>query len=258
MLQILQCTIAEVALYMSLIFVLALIRKRNDIVDIAWGIGFVIIAWFNFFIRPGYTLRQLLVSVLITLWGVRLAVYIGQRNRKKKEDFRYAQWRKDWGKYWVIRSFFQIFMLQGFFMLTIAYPVFFLHQRPQAPLGWLDALGVAVWLVGFYFEAVGDLQMTCFKENPANKGKIMQKGLWKYTRHPNYFGEVTMWWGIFIIMLSVPSGWMAVGSPIVITGLLLGVSGIPLLEKKYKGNAEFEAYARRTSAFIPWPPRSAH
>lgn len=252
---IILCTIMEVFLYMSLIFVIALLRKRNDIVDIAWGMGFVFISWFNFFIRPEYTPRQLLVTALITIWGVRLAIYIGQRNAKKKEDFRYAQWRKDWGKYWIVRSYFQIFMLQGFFMLLIATPVFFLQSNPQPGFNWLDWAGLSLWVVGFIFEAVGDLQMTCFKENPDNKGKVITTGLWRYTRHPNYFGEVAMWWGIFLIVLSVASGWKAIISPFIITFLLLKVSGIPMLEAKYKDNMEFQNYAKHTSPFFPWFPK---
>lgn len=249
-------SIIEVFAFMSLIFVIALIRKRNDIVDIAWGLGFIILTWFNFFMQPGYTPRQLLVSILITIWGLRLAIYIGGRNAKKKEDFRYAQWRKDWGKYWVVRSYFQIFMLQGFFMVLIASPVYFIQNQPQPPLAWLDWIGLGLWTVGLFFEAVGDAQMARFKDNPQNKGKIITTGLWSITRHPNYFGEVASWWGIFLIVVSVTPIWLALISPVIITFLLLKVSGIPMLEAKYKSNLDFQEYAKRTSAFIPWFPKS--
>lgn len=240
---------------MLFLFLLALLKKDNSIVDIAWGMGFIMIALFNFFIQPGFTPRQLLVTLLITIWGIRLVIYIYSRNRGKKEDFRYAQWRRDWGKYWVIRSFFQVFMIQGFFMVTIAYPVIILHYDVKPYFTWIDKLGLLLWIIGFYFEAVGDLQKTCFKVNPENKGKIMKTGLWKYTRHPNYFGESAMWWGIFLIMLNVPNGWLAVFSPAIITILLLGVSGIPLLEKKHENNKKYQEYAKRTSIFLPWFPK---
>ncbi len=255
MFQIILRSVLEVFLFMLFMFVLALIKKDNSIVDIAWGVGFIFLALFNFFIRSGFTPRQLLVTVLIVIWGLRLAIYIFSRNRGKKEDFRYAQWRAEWGKYWVIRSFFQVFMVQGFFMLTIAYPVIILHYDVKEPFNWLDKIGLLIWIIGFYFEAVGDLQKTCFKQKPENRGKLMTTGLWKYTRHPNYFGESAMWWGIFLIMLNVPFGWLAVFSPAAITILLLAVSGIPLLEKKYENNSEFQEYAKRTSVFLPWFPK---
>lgn len=244
-----------VFIYMSLIFLTALVRKRNDIVDIAWGLGFIVLAWFNFFRQADQTPRQLLVAILITLWGLRLALYIGGRNAKKKEDFRYAQWRKDWGKYWIIRSYFQIFMLQGFFMVLVASPIFFLQTKPQVGLSWLDWIGVGLWTIGFIFEGVGDWQMSRFKEKQENRGKVIISGLWRYTRHPNYFGEVAMWWGIFLIALSVVPIWQALISPLIITFLLLKISGIPMLEAKYKDNVDFQNYAKKTSAFFPWFPK---
>jgi len=253
--RIILCSIVEVFLYMNLIFVIALIKKDNGIVDIAWGLGFVLVALFNFFYIPGFTARQMLVTLLILLWGIRLAHYINCRNKNKPEDFRYAAWRKQWGKFWIIRTYFQVFMVQGFFMLVIVSPVFLLHYDNGARLGILEIIGVIIWLIGYLFQAIGDLQMMKFKKNPDNKGKIITSGLWKYTRHPNYFGESLMWWGIFLIVKNAVPGWWAVISPLTITFLLLFVSGIPLLEKKYKDNPEFQVYAKKTSIFIPWRPK---
>jgi steroid 5-alpha reductase family enzyme len=204
---------------------------------------------------PGWQFRRLLVSGFVIIWGMRLAIYIYLRNRGRKEDFRYAQWKKDWGKNWIIRSYLQVFILQGFFMLTIAYPLFLLAQNQTGHLICLDVTGIVLWLTGFFFEAVGDAQMRSFKQDSANKGKIMDRGLWKYTRHPNYFGESTMWWGIFIITLNAPYGWAAIFSPIIITFLLLRVSGVPLLEKKYESNPAYREYIRKTSSFLPMLPR---
>lgn len=253
--KIILCSIVEVFLYMNLIFLIALIKKNNSIVDIAWGIGFILVALFNFFYQPGFTARQMLVMLLIVLWGIRLAHYIYCRNRNKPEDFRYAAWRRQWGKYWVIRSYFQVFMIQGLFMLVVVSPVFVLHNDTGGKLGILEILGAALWLVGFLFQSIGDLQMSNFKKDAANKGKVMTSGLWQYTRHPNYFGETSMWWGIFLIVAGIPNSWWAIISPVTITFLLLFVSGVPLLEKKYKDNPEFQEYAVKTSAFIPWFPR---
>ena len=244
-----------VFLYMSLIFVLAWIKKDNSIVDIAWGIGFILVAVLTFFLETGFVSRHVLVTVMIFMWGTRLATHITIRNKGRGEDFRYAQWRKDWGKWFFIRSFFQIYLLQGFLLIIIAYPVLLINHSKESGTGFLDILGLIIWLIGFFFEAVGDYQLSKFKGKAENKRKIMTKGLWKHTRHPNYFGETAMWWGIFLIAFSVKNGWTAIVSPLLITFLLLKVSGITMLEKKYVGNQEFEGYAKRTSAFFPWFPK---
>ena len=143
-------------------------------------------------------------------------------------------------------------MLQGFLLLIIAYPVILINHSKETGIGFLDILGLIIWLKGFFFETVGDYQLSKFKRKTKNKGKITTQGLWKYTRHPNYFGETAMWWGIFLITLSVKNGWTTIVSPLVISFLLLKVSGVSMLEKKYLGNKEFEEYAKRTSAFFPW------
>jgi steroid 5-alpha reductase family enzyme len=244
-----------VFIFMSFVYVLAWIKKDNSIVDIAWGIGFILVAVLTFVLQPGWLSRHLLVTALVAIWGTRLAAHIALRKKGKGEDFRYAKWRKNWGKWFYIRSFFQIYMLQGIFLLIIAYPVLLVNHSDKEGLELPDILGFIVWLIGFVFEAVGDFQLSQFKKKAENKGKIIRQGLWKYTRHPNYFGEVTIWWGTFLIGLSVENGWTAIVSPLMITFLLLRVSGIPMLEKKYKGNKEFEDYAKRTSAFFPWLPK---
>jgi steroid 5-alpha reductase family enzyme len=240
---------------MSVIFMLAWIKKDNSIVDIAWGIGFILVAILTFFLEVGFEVRHILVTAMIFLWGARLALHIAIRKKGKGEDFRYAKWRKDWGKWFLIRSFFQIYMLQGLFLLIIAYPVMLINHSEEPGIAFLDILGLIIWSTGFFFEAGGDYQLSKFKSNPENKGKIIRHGLWRYTRHPNYFGETTMWWGIFLLALSVNNGWTAIVSPLTITFLLLKVSGITMLEKKYVGNKEFEEYAKRTSALFPWFPK---
>jgi steroid 5-alpha reductase family enzyme len=245
----------SIILYMSFIFILAWIKKDNSIVDIAWGIGFILVAILTFVLQPVLVTRHMLVTALILVWGTRLAAHIAIRKKGKGEDFRYAKWRKDWGKRFYIRSFFQIYILQGFFLLIIAYPVILINLSEEAGIGLFDIVGLGIWLLGFFFEAVGDYQLSKFKKKAENKGKIITHGLWKYTRHPNYFGETVIWWGIFLIALSVEKGWAAIVSPLLITFLLLKVSGITMLEKKYAGNKEFERYAKRTSPFFPWLPK---
>lgn len=246
-----------VFIYMTVIFIIALVKKDNSVVDIAWGIGFILVALLTFFLEGGFEVRHILVTALVVIWGMRLAAHIFIRNRGRGEDFRYAQWRREWGKWFLLRSFFQIFMLQGLLMLIIAYPVMLVSYSQETGISFLDAAGFILWLLGFFFEAGGDYQLARFKRDPGNKGKIMKYGLWKYTRHPNYFGETAMWWGVFLIALSVWAGWTAIISPLLITVLLLKVSGVTMLEKKYVGNREFEEYARRTGAFFPWFPKKA-
>jgi steroid 5-alpha reductase family enzyme len=241
-----------VFLYMSLIYMLAWIKRDNSIVDIAWGIGFILVAILTFFLETGFVTRHIFVTAMIIIWGSRLATHITIRNKGKGEDFRYAKWRKDWGRWFFVRSFFQIYMLQGLLLLIIAYPVMLINHSEDPGITFFDILGIIIWMTGFFFEAVGDYQLLKFKGKAENKGKIITQGLWRYTRHPNYFGETAMWWGIFLIALSVRNGWTAIVSPLAITFLLLKVSGISMLEKKYVGNKEFEKYVKRTSAFFPW------
>ncbi|MCR4408921.1 MAG: DUF1295 domain-containing protein [Candidatus Saccharicenans sp.] len=245
--------------YMNLVFILSLIKKNAAIVDIAWGLGFVLVVASNLaresLAHQAPDPRQLLTAVLVFIWGTRLSWHIYKRNKGKPEDYRYANWRQKWGKNFVLRSYFQIFILQGFFMLVILTPVLLVFKNRTAGLNLLDFLGLAVWLAGFFFEATADYQLRQFKKNPENRGRLITTGLWKYSRHPNYFGESVMWWGLFLIALSGPGGWPGIISPLTITWLLTRVSGVPLLEKKYAGNQEFEAYKARTSAFFPLPPR---
>lgn len=242
-------------LYMNVWFVVSLIQKRNDVADIAWGLGFILLSWVSFFYSHVYSFRGLFVSIFVSLWGIRLALHIYHRNKGKKEDYRYLSWRTQWGKWFYVRSYFQVYMLQGFLLFLIIQPVLFINTQ-GGRFGILDGLGACVWLIGFYFESVGDMQLRQFLSDPANKGKIMDQGLWRYTRHPNYFGEVLGWWGIFIIALSTPGALFTIIGPLTITVLILYVSGVPLLEKKYAGRPDFEAYKKRTSMFIPWPPKN--
>jgi steroid 5-alpha reductase family enzyme len=244
-----------VFVYMTAVFLIAVLAKDNSIVDVAWGPGFIMVAVVTFWLRPGFEARHLLITLLVAIWGLRLAIHIFLRNWGRGEDFRYAKWRKDWGRWFIPRSFFQVFMLQGIFMLIISSPLVLVNRSPESGLTLLDALGGILWLIGFLFEAIGDYELKRFKQKPESKGKIMTTGLWKYTRHPNYFGEAALWWGIWLIALSVDSGWAAIISPLTISFLLLKVSGVTMLEKKYAGNEEFAAYARRTSPFFPWFPK---
>lgn len=238
--------------YMLLMWLLALRLKDNSIVDIGWGMGFVLIVATYLWRTPDPSLVQMLMAALVALWAVRLSGYIYLRNKGKGEDFRYAAWRKEWGHTVVWRSLVQVFMLQGAIMLVVATPIHAVFVAEGTVVGPIQLLGAAVALVGIATEAVADTQMMRFKSIAANKGRIMQSGLWRYSRHPNYFGEAVAWWGLG--MLALPTWWALVG-PALITFLLLKVSGVAMLERKYTGNAAYDAYIQRTSAFVPWWPK---
>ncbi len=247
--------VAVVALHASLWFVVALKLRRNDVADVAWGTGFMILAFVGAFAAAAISNRGILVLALVTIWSLRLSLHIGLRNQGRAEDPRYGKWRQEWGRHATVRAYFQVFLLQGFLIVVILAPVTHILAHQSSDLTWLDVLGTAIWLTGFAFEAVGDLQLVRFKKHPGNRGRIITSGLWRYTRHPDYFGEVALWWGIWLIACSLPGGWTTVFGPATITVLILFVSGIPLLEKQYEGNTEFKEYQRRTSAFFPLPPK---
>ena len=241
--------------YATAWFVLSIFFKRNDIADIAWGLGYILLCGFYFFTQEA-SLRSEILYALVFLWGMRLSIHIFFRNKGKEEDSRYLQWRNEWGKWFYFRSFFQVFFFQGFFLLLIIFPVIVVSSSPQPSIGILDILGIILWVIGFFFEAVGDAQLSTFlKHRNKHKQKVLKTGLWKYSRHPNYFGEVTMWWGVFLIALSSPGGIFGIISPLIITALILFVSGVPLLEKKHSGKPEYEAYKKETSVFFPLPSK---
>ncbi|MCB2301001.1 DUF1295 domain-containing protein [Clostridium tagluense] len=248
-------SIGVIFVYMTVFFIVAQIVKNNSIVDMGWGLGFVVIAVYTLLTSGNYNFRSVIVTVLVFVWGMRLFYHILKRNLGKPEDFRYVAMRKKWGKLIIVMGFLQVFMLQGALMLVIAYPIIMNNATDTGSLGLLEIIGVVIWIVGFAFEALGDKQLKDFISDKKNKGHIMKWGLWKYTRHPNYFGEATMWWGIFIISLSSRSGIAGIISPILITLLLLFVSGVPMLEKHYKDNKEFQDYSKYTNIFVPWVPK---
>jgi steroid 5-alpha reductase family enzyme len=239
-------------LYMNFWFVVSLLIKRNDVADVAWGLGFVLLAWVSLFISETNSILGIIVTLFVTVWGLRLAWHVHSRNKGKTEDYRYLAWRKQWGKWFYMRSYAQVYMLQGTLLFLVALPVLVINNNLGGDVNILAMLGIVVWIIGFFFEVVGDSQLARFIKNKDNQGKLMTTGLWSYTRHPNYFGEVTLWWGIWLVALSVPYGWATVIGPLTITTLILKVSGIPMLEKKMTEHPDFAEYKKKTSVFIPW------
>ncbi|HSA97046.1 MAG TPA: DUF1295 domain-containing protein [Acidobacteriota bacterium] len=242
---------------MAATFALALRLKNNGIVDYAWGMGFIVLAAALLAREPAWYPAKALVLAAVLVWGLRLAIHIFLRNRGRGEDFRYAAMRQRWGRAVAVKSFFFVFMLQGLLLLIVALPITVVFGSPARPLSVLDGLGAVVFAAGFAFEVIADLQLADHIRNPANKGRLMTRGLWATTRHPNYFGEATLWWGLGLIALSSANGWIALLGPLAITLLLLFVSGVPLLERKYAGRPDWEAYKAKTPMFIPWFPKKA-
>lgn len=246
-----------VCLFMTFVYLIGLIKKDNGIVDIAWGIGFSLIAVYTYLNFAGSASKQLLITLLVLIWGSRLALYIALRNKNKGEDKRYADFRKRWKKYWPLQSYLKIYMLQGLLMLLISLPIIIVNTLGSPQLFLINIIGILLWEFGFIFETIADMQMLNFKSNKANKGKILKTGLWRYSRHPNYFGEAVAWWGIFLITIGSPIWWIALISPVLITYLLLKVSGVTLLEKNLSKRKGYQEYINETSAFLPLPPKTA-
>lgn len=244
---------------MTLLWLISLAVKDASIVDIFWGVGFVITNWAYFALTPeGNPGRKWLISILVTLWGLRLGIYLAYRNLPKGEDFRYRRWREQFGARWWWVSYFRVFLLQGVVMWVVSSPLLAAHISPTPGIGLLDIIGAVVWLAGFYFEAIGDWQLARFKADPSNEGKVLDTGVWRYTRHPNYFGDATQWWGFWLIAAGTLSitGLVTVISPILMTFLLLRVSGVAMLEKDIEERRpSYKAYIEKTSAFLPLPPK---
>jgi steroid 5-alpha reductase family enzyme len=247
---------AAVVVVMAVTWVVSVAVRDASIVDPVWGAGFVVVAWAVRIAVDGDDARQWLLVAMTTVWGLRLAGYLAWRKRGAPEDFRYQDMRARIGaRFWWV-SLFTVFLLQGTLMWVVSLPVQ-LGQVPDDPgLGVLAVLGVLLWAVGLGFEVVGDAQLARFKRDPANKGAVMDRGLWRYTRHPNYFGDACVWWGIALVAAESGLGAIGVVGAVVMTVLLRRVSGVPLLERSIgERRPGYAAYVARTSPFVPRPPR---
>lgn len=240
-----------------LVWLISLAKRDASIADVFWGLGFVVLAWLYRDLGDAGSFRTVLVPVLLTVWGVRLSAHILVRSRGRGEDRRYAAMRRRWGHRFPLVSLLTVFWLQAGVMWVVALPLLQV-QTASAPWSWLDGLGIALFAVGFVFEAVGDVQLLRFRADPASAGRVLDRGLWRYTRHPNYFGDATLWWGFGCLALATPAGaWVLVG-PALMTFLLRRVSGVTLLEKGLRESRPgYRDYVARTNAFVPSWPRSA-
>lgn len=239
----------------TLLWLVSLARKDVSIVDPAWGPMFVVVVWLSYLLAPGRTAAMLLLAVMVTLWGLRLGGYLLWRNWGEGEDKRYASMREAHGSSFAWVSLFKVFWLQAAIAWVVSLP---LQVGMHEGLAWRPwaLVGVAVWLVGLVFESVGDLQLARFKADPANEGEVLDHGLWRYTRHPNYFGDFLVWWGLYLTAATTASWWWTLASPVLMSVLLMRVSGVTLLEDSLSRRLDqYERYRRRTSAFFPLPPK---
>jgi len=243
-------TVGLVLLTLYLGSMVSIIQFKGDtsIANFTWGGGVMLVALYTLFTISLFSPRQLLITSLITLWALRLAFYLYIRYTGK--DPRFATWKWQGLKALVINISWVVG--QTVLIAVMGYPALLVNISLMPALTIIDCIGIAVWLLGFIYESISDYQLLMFMRNPANKGHVMQFGLWHYSRHPNYFGEILMWWGIFIITLSVPNGWTTIISPLTITTMLLFITGIPWVEKAMANNLEYQAYKQKTSACIPW------
>lgn len=243
--------------FVTLLWIWSVFIKNVSIIDIFWGFGFVLVNAFYVFNSGELNTRKILLLVLVSIWGLRLAFYLAWRNIGKGEDFRYQEFRKNYGpkRYWWF-SFFQTFLLQGILIMIVSLPLLGVQSSmTKGDLTLLDYAGIAVWLIGFAFEAGGDFQLARFKSNTANKGKVLNTGFWKYTRHPNYFGDSAVWWAYAIFSIAAGSYWQIVGA-VIMTVLIIKISGVALLEKTLNTTKpEYEEYVQKTSPFLPWFPK---
>jgi len=246
-----------IVMAMTLLWLVSVFLKNASIVDPFWGLGFVIAGVFYFYTTDGLETRKLIVLTLLTIWGLRLSIYLGLRNLGKGEDFRYQQFRKDYGekRYWWI-SFFQVFLLQGVLLWLISAPLLGAQfYSGGSILNYFDYAAIIIWIIGFSFEAGGDYQLARFKSDPNNKGKVLNTGFWKYTRHPNYFGDAAVWWAYGLFSVAAGS-YLPLLSSLLMTLLIVKVSGVSLLEKTLKNTKpQYKEYVEKTSSFFPWFPK---
>lgn len=248
---ILPISAATVFVYMSVVFILSRFLKDNSIVDIAWGMGFIFTSSVLLILKnPGIIGTG--IYFMLICWGFRLSLHIFFRNRKRPEDFRYAKWREEWGAREAVIAFFKVYMLQGLVMVMMLFPLYFSFTGEKYKPGIIQVAGILLFMTGFFIETISDHQLFRFRENKHNRDKLMTGGLWKFSRHPNYFGESVLWWGIWLFSITHPFSVAGIISPLLITLLVRFVSGVPMLEEKYRHRRDFIEYARKTPVFIPF------
>jgi steroid 5-alpha reductase family enzyme len=257
LLPIMAASAAGIAVMMLALWLVSLAWRDASIVDLFWGPGFALVAWIGLAVGDGASSRQWLCAALTSVWALRLGGYLAWRNWSRGEDPRYLAMRQNHGERFGRVSLYTVFGFQGLIMWVVSLPI---QQTQAAPeptvLSWIEGAGVLLWAAGLCFESIGDCQLARFRADPANRGQVMDRGLWSWTRHPNYFGDALVWWGLFLLALPTPGGAWTLLSPALMTFMLVRISGVALLERDLRqSKPDYAAYTARTNAFLPWPPR---
>ncbi len=246
----------DVLIFMSLVFLYARRRKRYDLIDVAWGPAFVIVALFGF-AWSSKNGTQWLVTALILLWGIRIALHIGRRwLRAVNEDARYVELRKKWRGDVAVNTYFRVYIVQALLVIIISTPLLLVYTEAQSANAVMVTIGCLVWLAGLATQAIADRQLALFTQKASNRGKLMKTGLWRYSRHPNYFGEIVMWWAMFIISYAATGSWLGVIGALTITYLIMRISGVPPSERRLELKPGWKQYKAQTSVLIPLPPKN--
>ena len=236
--------------FIHLFFAIGVLKKNYAVMDIGWGLGFILIALIAYFHYPLSVLNALTL-LLVTLWGLRLALYLFKRNHGLPEDYRYAEYRKEWGASANLQAYLKVYLFQGLLMFIISLPFIFGMSQQVAELSLINRLGAIIWVMGLSFEMWADNYLAWYKKQPEHKGKLCTTGPWKYCRFPNYFGEVFLWYGIYLLNFNLETSWTIIG-PVTINFLILKVTGVPFLEKKYATREDYREYSKRVPRFVPF------
>jgi steroid 5-alpha reductase family enzyme len=242
--------ILAVLIFVHIFFLIALVKKNFAVIDIGWGLGFIVIGLVAYFHHP-LSVRNALLMLIVTIWGLRLGAYILIRSRGKGEDPRYTKFRKSWEPNSNLQAYFKVFIFQGFLMLVVSLPVTVGMAHESKEISLLNWLGIVMWGIGFALEISADHYLNWWKLRPENKGKICTSGPWRLCRFPNYFGEVLLWYGIYFVSFEPKNFWTLLG-PLAINFFILKVTGVPLLEEKYKKREDYQEYSKRVPRFIPF------
>lgn len=237
-------------IFIHFFFLVGVLKKNYAVIDIGWGLGFILIAMITYFHHP-LSIRNALTLFLVTLWGLRLASYLFKRNHGLPEDYRYAEFRKEWGAKANLHAYLKVYLFQGLLMFIISLPIMFGMKQELNEMTILNRAGAIIWVIGLSIEIWADNYLAWFKKRPENKGKICTSGPWRFSRFPNYFGEVLLWYGIYLLNFSPATSWTIIG-PITINFLILKVTGVPFLEKKYSQREDYREYSKRVPRFVPF------
>jgi steroid 5-alpha reductase family enzyme len=242
--------ILAVLIFVHIFFFIALMRKNFAVIDIGWGLGFIVIGLVAYFHHP-LSIKNALLMIIVTIWGLRLGSYILMRSRGKGEDPRYTKFREAWKPHSNLQAYFKVFLFQGFLMLIVSLPVTLAMAQERQTISILNWVGVIIWVMGFVLEICADHYLTWWKSRPQNKGQICTSGPWKLCRFPNYFGEVLLWYGIYFASFELQNFWTIIG-PVAINFFIYKVTGVPLLEEKYQAREDYREYSKKTPKFIPF------